>query len=143
MTEEMTLEEYRKSLLQKPSKYGAKKTECDGYVFDSKRESERYSELKIREAAGEIFGLELQPRFECVVNGKKICTYIADFRYKEYNPPENIKYIQDDGSVEEKVVDFTGFKTIVEDVKGMKTPAYKLKKKLVEALHNIEIKEIT
>jgi len=31
---------------------------------------------------------------------------------------------------------------VVEDVKGVKTPVYRLKKKLVEALHGITIQEI-
>lgn len=127
----MSLEEYRQLVKDATgySKYGAKKTEVDGFIFDSKREAERYSELKIREKAGEIFDLELQPRFECVVNGKLICTYIADFRYKERF------HSKKDG-------EGITFQTLVEDVKGMKTPVYKLKKKLVEALYAIEIKEI-
>ena len=93
------------------NKYRAVKTEVDGIVFDSKREAARYMELMLLERAGEISHLELQPVYECVVNGKKICTYRADFRY------------------------FTKLGNIVEDVKGVKTPIYRLKKKLVEALY--------
>jgi len=36
------------------SKYGAIKTEVDGYIFDSRKEAARYQELKFAEAAGEI-----------------------------------------------------------------------------------------
>jgi len=93
------------------NKYRAVKTEVDGIVFDSKREAARYMELMLLQRAGEISHLELQPVYECVVNGKKICTYRADFRY------------------------FTKLGNIVEDVKGVKTPIYRLKKKLVEALY--------
>ena len=93
------------------SKYRAVKTEVDGITFDSKREAARYMELMLMQRAGEIKRLELQPKYDCVVNGKKICTYRAYFRYS------------------------TNENSIVEDVKGMKTPVYKLKKKLVEALY--------
>ena len=43
------------------SKYRNKKTELDGIAFDSKREAERYAELKLLERAGEISYLQLQP----------------------------------------------------------------------------------
>ena len=122
MTEEMTPEQYQAEISkQKPHKYGAKKTEIDGFVFDSKREANYYAELKLRERAGEIVDLELQPKFECRVNGNLICNYIADFRF---------------------VYTGSGFQETV-DVKGMKTPVYRLKKKLVEALFNITITEVT
>lgn len=102
------------------SKYRAVKTEVDGITFDSKREAARYMELVLLERAGEISRLELQPKYDCVVNGHKICTYKADFRYFNAN-----------GSV-------------VEDVKGMKTPVYRLKKKLVEALYpGVKIQEVS
>ncbi len=101
------------------NKYRAVKTEVDGIVFDSKREAARYMELMLLERAGEISHLELQPKYDCIINGKKICTYKADFRY------------------------FTKLGNIVEDVKGVKTPIYRLKKKLVEALYaGVTIQEI-
>ena len=101
------------------SKYKAVKTEVDGIMFDSKREAARYMELRLLERAGEIKNLELQPAFECRIDGKKICTYKADFRY------------------------FTAKRSIVEDVKGVKTPVYRLKKKLVEALFpGVKIQEV-
>ncbi|HEC32774.1 MAG TPA: DUF1064 domain-containing protein [Candidatus Kaiserbacteria bacterium] len=103
------------------NKYHAQKMEVDGVVFHSRKEGRRYIELKLcKHAKGndKIIELELQPKFPCVVNGKKICTYIADFK---------IHYA--DGRV------------VVEDVKGALTPVYKLKKKLVEALYGIEIIE--
>ena len=100
-------------------KYKAVKTEVDGITFDSKREAARYMELVLLERAGEISHLELQPSFVCMVNGHKICTYKADFRY------------------------FSASKSIVEDVKGVKTPVYRLKKKLVEALYpGVKIQEV-
>lgn len=46
------------------SKYKAKKTKVDGITFDSKKEAERYRQLKMLENAGHISDLELQ---------KKVC----------------------------------------------------------------------
>ena len=68
------------------SKYFAKKTEYDGIIFDSKLEAARYKILKKYEATGELTDLEVQVDFPCVITvegeDKKICSYIADFRYK-------------------------------------------------------------
>jgi hypothetical protein len=101
------------------SKYNAIKTEYAGEVYDSKKEAGRAQELDFLLKGNVITGWERQPVFECVVNKKKICTYRADF----------------------KVTYPKGYFEI-EDVKGFKTPVYRLKKKLVEALYGIEIKEI-
>ena len=103
-------------------KYGAKPTEADGIRFDSKAEARRYYELKLMEKAGLIVNLELQPRFDFVVNGQKLprTFYKADFRYLDVETNE----------------------VVVEDVKGMITPIYSLKKKLMKACHGIEIKEV-
>ena len=46
------------------SKYGAIRTTVDGVTFASKAEARRYAELKLLEQAGEIKGLELQPKFD-------------------------------------------------------------------------------
>lgn len=99
------------------SKYRAVPVEVDGIRFASKREAARYGVLKLLEASGEIEGLELQPRFPLVVEGARVGTYVGDFRYLD------------------------GGETIVEDVKGVKTPVYRLKKRLVKALYGVEIKE--
>jgi len=105
---------------KRKSKYNAEPVTIDGIRFDSKAEGKRYTELKLLERAGEISGLELQPKFIITVNGFKICEYNADFRYVR------------DGKI------------VVEDVKSepTKTPVYRLKKKLVYALHGVEITEI-
>lgn len=89
-------------------------------TFDSKREASHYGDLLLRERIGEIEALELQPRYPVVVAGKKICVYVADFRYLDR---------------------LTGA-TVVEDVKGVRTAIYRIKKKLVEALYDVEIVEI-
>lgn len=47
-------------------KYGNRKTVIDGIHFPSKLEAARYQQLKLLELAGQITGLELQPRFELI-----------------------------------------------------------------------------
>lgn len=101
-------------------KYGAKATTVDGIRFASKFESERYGYLKSLERAGVIRSLQLQPRYKLAVNGILICTYVADFSYEREGT---------DGS----------WTSIVEDAKGVETPEFKLKKKLMQAVLDIEI----
>lgn len=110
-------------------KYNNKKVIFEGITFDSKKEMRRFSELKYLEMAGEISNLELQkeyilipPQYE-VINGKKkslerAVKYKADFVYTQ------------DG------------KTVVEDVKGMKTKDYIIKRKLMLYIYGIQIKEM-
>jgi len=105
---------------KRASKYAAIPTVVDGIRFASKREAKRYSELLLLLRAGNIVELELQPKFPCVVNGEKVCDYIADFAYLG---PDGVR--------------------VVEDAKGVKTPVYRLKKKLVESLYpNVKIVEV-
>lgn len=106
------------------SKYGAVKTAVDGVTFASKAEARRYSQLRILRAQGLIYGdLILQPVFNLWVNSGDglVCVgkYIGDFQYEA-----------PDGTI------------VVEDVKGVKTPIYRLKKKIVEAFYGIQIQEI-
>lgn len=100
------------------NKYGAKKTVVDGIKFDSQREAARYLDLLILFRAGKIRNLELQPQFEFKIDGKLMFKYIADFAY------------------------FEGETRVVEDSKGFKTAVYKLKKKIVEAHHKIQVREV-
>ena len=106
---------------KKPSKYRNRKTTYKGIQFDSQKEENRYRELELLERAGEIRSLELQPRYDFVINGKKLKHYYkADFRYEDVT---------------------TGL-LVVEDVKGFKTRDYRLKKELVKALYGVEIIEV-
>ena len=107
-------------------KYHSKKTIVDGITFDSRAEADRYCLLHLWEQMGKISNLKLQPRYELQPafkkNGHSIrkIEYVADFEYEK------------DGKI------------IIEDVKGIKTEAYKLKKKLFEYEYpDREIKEIT
>jgi len=67
----------------------------------------------------EISNLEMQPKFPISIEGRHICNYFADFRYCRQG------------------------ESVVEDVKGVKTAVYRLKKKMVEAQYGIKIVEIT
>lgn len=101
-------------------KYGAVKTTVDGFTFDSKAEARRYGELKLLLLSGDIQSLVLQPKIPLIIHGDKVGTYIADFTYFDMRSAEHV----------------------FEDVKGVRTAIYRLKKKLVKALHGIEIREI-
>lgn len=100
---------------KKPTKYGNVRTVLDGITFDSRKEATRYLTLKALLKAGQITNVAVHPRFPLVVEGKKICDYVADFSYQE----------------------MPSGKTIVEDVKGVITPVAKLKIKLMLAIHDI------
>lgn len=99
------------------SKYRAVKTIVDNIVFDSKSEAARYTKLKMLFRAKQIFALELQPKLTFKIDGKLMFTYRADFAY------------------------FEGEKRVIEDVKGYKTPVYRLKKKIIEAAYKVQIRE--
>lgn len=49
----------------------------------SEAELKRAAELIIMQRAGQISNLRLQPRYDLVVEGTKICTYVGDFEYRE------------------------------------------------------------
>jgi hypothetical protein len=102
------------------NKYFAKKTIAMGLKFDSRWEAERWGQLKAMERAGVISELERQIKYELSINDIKICNYIADFRYLQQ---------EEDG--------FS--RLVVEDAKGVLTPEFKLKKKMMKAIHNIDI----
>ena len=111
----------------------------DGITFDSVKECRRYKELKLLEEKGLIKNLRRQVEYELIPNlyeeteevyskgahkgehKKKLverkCSYRADFVYEQ------------DGE-------------IVEDVKGLRTKEYIIKRKLMLWVHGIRIKEV-
>lgn len=123
-------------------KYGAKPEVVDGHKFPSRKEARRYRELCLLQLAGEITGLELQPRFPIVINGEAVrypsgvaLEYRGDFKY----------------------TDTRTRRVVVEDVKGVrKTPrpagvkkprhegtdtdASRIKRALVAAIYGIEVR---
>lgn len=98
---------------------GKAKRTVEGIVFHSQREALRYRVLTAWENAGLISQIRRQVPYVCVVNGQRICEYRADF---EYMPREGTK--------------------VTEDSKGARTGEYRIKRKLVEALFGIRIREV-
>ena len=116
------------------SKYHAQKTTAvlsDGTVheFDSAKEAQVYSELLIRQKAGEISDLRIQVPYELLPkqlrsDGKteRSVKYIADFVYRENG--------------KEKVIDVKGYK------KSAAYATFVIKRKLMLWVHHIEIEEL-
>ena len=107
------------------NKYNAKKVVIDGIKFDSKKEGKRYQELRILQLAGVISQLAMQPGFKFIIDGRPVkmmnghtAKYTADFSYVENG------------------------ETVYEDVKGMKTEAYRLRKAITEHIYGIKITEV-
>lgn len=108
------------------TKYNNQKITVNGQVFDSKKEANRYKELRLLEKAGAIKNLSRQVKFVLIPSqrdesGKLIereCSYKADFTYEE------------------------GIKTVVEDVKGYRTKEYIIKRKLLLYQYGIRIREV-
>ena len=96
-------------------KFNAIRSECDGFKFASKKERKRYLELKMLREANEVLFFQMQSPFH-LTGGVK---YVCDFQVYWKNG------------------DIT-----FEDVKGVRTPMYILKKKQVEQLYPITITEI-
>lgn len=106
------------------SKYHAQKTTYQGQKFDSKKEAARYQELRLLQLAGEITDLQRQVPFLLVPaqyeNGRCVergVTYKADFVYRKNG------------------------ELVVEDAKGLRTPEYIIKRKLMRYIHKIGVKE--
>ena len=114
------------------SKYHAIPVHVDGVRFASKREAARFLELKLWEKAGQITDLECQPVFPLHVmelwrSGAPVVIttigkYTADFRYLNLQTGE----------------------IVIEDVKSTatRTDAYRVRRKIAEAVHGITIQEI-
>lgn len=106
------------------SKYHNRKTLFDGKRFDSKKEADRYAELRLMERAGIIHGLKRQVPYVLIptqyINGKAVerpCVYKADFVYHQND------------------------RLVVEDAKGYRTADYVIKRKLMLEKYGIRIKE--
>lgn len=123
------------------TKYHNRKVTVDGITFDSQKEAVRFQELRLLERAGAISELRRQVKYilipaqreessETFKKGSKKgllkpglvieqeCSYIADFVYFQ------------DGN------------TVVEDAKGVRTPEYIIKRKLMLLNYGIKIKEV-
>ena len=118
------------------NKFGARKCSYDGRTFDSKRERDRYCELKLMQQAGKISRLQCQVPFTLIPEQReadtlgprggrrrgrvleRACVYVADFVYQE------------------------GGKVVVEDAKGHRTKDYIIKRKLMLWKCGIRVREV-
>jgi hypothetical protein len=94
-----------------------------GHVFDSNGEATRFTQLKLLERAGLVSDIQIQPSWDVMIGGQKLCTYTADFSYvcKERGRP------------------------VIEDVKSdgtQKDAAYRLRKRAAELSFGIKIDEV-
>lgn len=122
---------------KKGNKYKNEKVEFDGIKFDSKRERDRYMVLKDAERRGVISELKCQPKFTLIPaqyheEAKQLKTKVkmvkkCDFLAITYTG--DFQYVKDG-------------KVVVEDVKGIVTPEYKLKEKMMAYFHHIIIRRI-
>ena len=106
-------------------KYNAVAAVVDGKRFASKKEARVYGELTLLERAGEIKDLRCQhpiPLLAWTVEGpgQKISTYLCDFVFYDMKKSRT-RYL---------------------DAKGMKTPLFNLKAKIVLANYGIEIETV-
>jgi len=100
------------------NKYSAESSWIDGHRFASKAEAKYYMTLKLRERLGEVTDVRLQEPFVVLgPKGQVVTTYRADFVFWDVKE---------------------GRQRVI-DVKGMQTPLFKLKKKVVEAFLGITI----
>ena len=126
LKDKMTSAEFRNYLEKKDqakdSKFGAIPTEtADGQIFQSTLEATYYNRMWVLQKAGEVQTIERQVRYEFIVNGVLVGTYLLDFRVTYTN-----------GTIEH--VDCKSQPT--------KTALYMIKKALMMALYKIEIKEV-
>lgn len=109
------------------TKYRARPVVIDGYRFASQAEGSRYRALRLMILSGAITDFEIQPVFQLapgvLVPGEKKrrppLRYVADFRYRNAEGVE-----------------------IVEDVKGVQTPVFRIKMHLL-ALQGVSVKVVT
>lgn len=111
-----------KLVVERPHKYGAIKSDCaNGHTHPSRKEQRRCDELHLMQKAGMINNLVVQPVYELMVEDVYVGKYIGDFEYRN------------DGVL------------ITEDCKGgnaTKTPVYRLKKRIFEAIYKRAILEV-
>jgi hypothetical protein len=100
------------------NKYGAESSWINGIRFASKAEARYYQNLVYRERLGEVTDVKLQEPFTVLgPKGQVVCVYRADFVFWDVKE---------------------GRQRVI-DVKGMQTPLFKLKKRVVEAFLGITI----
>lgn len=125
------------------NKYGNKKVTVDGIEFDSRKEANRYRELRLMQRAGKIVGLRLQVPFELIPNQYETVTVQLKTKTKQVDKlvERKIEYIADF-----VYTDLETKQTVVEDVKGYTDgQAYRvflIKRKLMLQVYGIKVAEI-
>ena len=122
MTDRMTSAELRAALARKKTEgrvKGAEKVTVEGITFDSKKEADRWQELRLMQRAGEISDLKRQVPFSLFGRDSPILTptgrkmlYLADFTYIDHR---------------------LGDVFVVEDAKGWETEVFKIKRAILAA----------
>ena len=97
------------------SKYRAEPTIVDGIRFASKREAKYYQDLQLAKKSGELVYFLRQVPMHLPGNVKYLCDFVEFWKSGE------VRFV---------------------DVKGFKTPMYRLKRKQVEALYPVKILEV-
>lgn len=127
------------------SKYGSRRVTVDGIVFDSQKEAKRFRELRLMERAGYIIKLQRQTKFVLIPTQREMSGEFYS-RGKKKGQPKPGKTIEHEVSY---YADFTywkktdnGWKYVVEDVKGLRTEVYKIKRKLMLERYGIRISEV-
>lgn len=111
------------------TKYNSTKVTLDGITFDSRREAQRYAELKLLLRAGQISDLQLQVHFELLPAQYEISDAVYTKGPRKGQPKRG-------RCIEKSVVYLADFvytengRKIVEDAKGMRTKEYIIKRKL-------------
>lgn len=122
-------------------KYNNRKIIVDGITFDSKKEAKRYQELKMLEKAGIIKGLQRQVKYT-LIPAQYERTGEVFVKGKDKGKPKKGRLIERECAYYADFVYIRDGETVVEDTKGMKTPEYIIKRKLMLYLHGIKVKEI-
>lgn len=133
---------YGKQKARGSSKYHAKKVTVNGITFDSKKEARRWLELTALEQACKIHGLRRQVKYLLIPEQRESCAerYKSGPKKGQYKPGRVLErecsyyadfdYYTEDGT------------HVVEDVKGMRTKEYRLKKKMLLYKYQIRISEV-
>lgn len=121
-------------------KYHNKKIKVDGIIFDSKKEAVRYKELKILEKAGIIHDVQRQVKY-VLIPAQYEPTSSVYVKGNNKGKPKKGKLIERECAYYADFVYIENGETVVEDTKGVKTPEYIIKRKLMLYVHNIKIKE--
>ena len=127
------------------SKYGSRRVTVDGIVFDSQKEANRFRELRLMERAGYIIKLQRQTKFVLIPTQREPSGKVYS-RGEKKGQPKPGKIIEHEVAY---YADFTYWKKadndwtyVVEDVKGVRTEVYKIKRKLMLERYGIRVSEV-